>query len=56
MHVHIHIIPKFPDTGFKMGWNAGKLDDAEAQKLVADIHAALDEQSERPCAGPIIDG
>ena len=43
MHVHIHIIPKFPDTGFKMGWHAGKLDDDEARKLIADIQAALGE-------------
>jgi len=43
MHVHIHIIPKFSDTGFKMGWHAGKLDDAQAGKLIADIQAALAE-------------
>ena len=41
MHVHFHIIPKFPDTGFKMGWNAGKLDDDQARQLVAGIKAAL---------------
>jgi histidine triad (HIT) family protein len=42
-HVHIHIIPRFADTGLKMGWNAGKLDDDEAKKLIADIRAALEE-------------
>jgi histidine triad (HIT) family protein len=41
MHAHVHIIPKFPDTGFKMGWNAGALDDADADRLVADIAAEL---------------
>jgi histidine triad (HIT) family protein len=41
MHTHIHIIPKFPDTGFKMGWNAGKLDDDDAAKLAAKIAARV---------------
>jgi len=41
MHTHFHIIPKFPDTGFKMGWHSGKLDEADARTLIADIQAAL---------------
>ncbi|UCD76624.1 MAG: HIT family protein [Phycisphaerales bacterium] len=43
MHVHLHIIPKFPDTGFKMGWNAGKLDDERAERLVGRIRSNITE-------------
>jgi histidine triad (HIT) family protein len=41
MHVHVHIIPKFPDAGFKMGWNSGKLEDEKARQLVAGIQSHL---------------
>jgi histidine triad (HIT) family protein len=41
MHVHFHIIPKFPDTGFKMGWDAGKLDDVDAKQLVEAMRKEL---------------
>lgn len=37
MHVHFHIIPKLPETGFKMGWNAGKLDHEKAPELAKAI-------------------
>ncbi len=43
MHTHFHIIPKSSDSGFMMGWNAGKLSDDDAKKLIADITAALAE-------------
>ncbi len=30
MHVHIHIVPRYPDAGLDLGWTAGSLgDDAE---------------------------
>ena len=41
MHVHLHIIPKVPDTGFKMGWNSGNLDDEKAKELAASIQSCL---------------
>ena len=43
-HVHFHIIPK-PEGGggLGVGWPAGKLDDADAKQLLADLHAALAE-------------
>ncbi len=43
MHVHVHIIPQFPDSGLKKSWKAGSLDDATAQRLSKQICAHLDE-------------
>jgi histidine triad (HIT) family protein len=40
-HVHFHIIPKTDTAGLGIGWRPGKLDAAEAQKLAADVVAAL---------------
>lgn len=40
-HVHFHIIPKTDTAGLGIGWRPGKLDPAEAQKLAADVVAAL---------------
>lgn len=38
MHVHFHIIPKYPDgTGLEIGWNPGKLTPADAQQLLGAI-------------------
>jgi histidine triad (HIT) family protein len=40
MHVHFHIIPRFPNrsqAGLGIGWNPGKLEDDEATKLVEAI-------------------
>jgi histidine triad (HIT) family protein len=38
MHVHFHIIPKYPDgTGLKIGWNPGKLAPGDAQQLLGAI-------------------
>ncbi len=34
-HVHFHVIPKYPTgEGLGIGWNAGKLEDAQAKTLV----------------------
>ena len=38
MHVHFHIIPKYPDgSGLGIGWEPGKLDDGRAAELAAKI-------------------
>lgn len=41
MHVHFHLIPKLGSAGLGIGWNAGRLDAARAQDLVAKMQAAL---------------
>ena len=42
MHVHFHIIPKYPDgSGLGVGWQPGKLADSSAKDLVAKIKAAV---------------
>ena len=42
MHVHFHIIPKFPDgSGLGIGWQPGKLDDARGRDLAAQIAGTL---------------
>ena len=42
MHVHFHIIPKLDDRGgLGIRWPAGEINHAEAEKLAADIAAAL---------------
>ena len=40
-HVHFHIIPKFPDAGLQMTWEAGTLTDAGAKRLTDQMRAAL---------------
>ena len=40
-HVHFHNIPKTATAGLGIGWRPGKLDPAAAQKLAADVVAAL---------------
>ena len=43
-HVHFHLIPKpadDPGRGLQIGWPAGELDEADAQKLAAGIRQAL---------------
>ena len=43
MHVHFHIIPKYPDgSGLGIGWPAGKLESADAQALVEKMRRALE--------------
>lgn len=38
MHVHFHVIPKYPDgSGLGIGWEPGKLDDRRAVELAAKI-------------------
>jgi histidine triad (HIT) family protein len=42
-HVHFHVIPKFPDgKGLGIGWEAGKLEDAEGAALAREIAAAIE--------------
>ncbi|MGD9764484.1 MAG: HIT family protein [Candidatus Binatia bacterium] len=42
MHVHFHIIPKYPDgSGLGIGWTPGKLDDTRAEALAARISEAV---------------
>lgn len=40
-HVHFHIIPKLDGAGLGIGWRPGKLDQADGQKLAAEMVAAL---------------
>lgn len=43
MHVHFHIIPKLENAGLGLGWNAGKLADADARMLLDKMRAALEK-------------
>ncbi len=40
-HVHFHIIPKFPEAGLGLSWNAGRLEEGRARDLVRRIKDAL---------------
>lgn len=40
-HVHFHIIPRTPNHGLGVGWNAGKLSDADAEHWKAAIGGQL---------------
>ena len=35
-HLHIHVIPRFSDDGHHWNWNAGKYDDFDEMKKLAD--------------------
>lgn len=41
-HVHFHIIPRVGGDGLGIGWDAGSLDDDEAEELKAAIRGALE--------------
>lgn len=41
MHVHFHIIPKYPDAGLGIGWKAGTLD-ADPSVMLAKMHESLE--------------
>jgi histidine triad (HIT) family protein len=42
LHVHFHIIPKYPDgAGLGIGWPAGSLDQQQGAALAAEIAAAF---------------
>ena len=42
MHVHFHVIPKYPDgSGLGIGWKPGSLGPDEGKALAAEIHAKL---------------
>ncbi len=40
-HVHLHIIPRFDDSGLDMDWPAGKLAEMEAKELMKVIGAKM---------------
>jgi histidine triad (HIT) family protein len=40
LHVHFHIIPRYPDAGLDIGWKPGGLDD-DAADLAGKIAAAV---------------
>ena len=42
MHVHFHVIPKFADSGLQKSWRPGRLEQADAQKLVSAMQEALE--------------
>jgi len=44
MHVHFHIIPRFPDRGLDIGWRPSTLEPAEAEAILGRIRAALAEE------------
>jgi histidine triad (HIT) family protein len=42
MHVHFHVIPKYPDgSGLGIEWKPGSLGADEGKALAAEIHAKL---------------
>jgi histidine triad (HIT) family protein len=42
LHVHFHIIPKYPDgSGLGVRWDHGKLGEQQGKELAATISAAL---------------
>ena len=45
MHVHFHIIPKIGETGLGIGWRPTSLPGADAEALLAAIHAALEQDA-----------
>jgi|SRR5215468_4347067 len=46
MHVHFHIIPKYPDgSGLGIGWEPGKLDDRRAAELANKITAQVQQKA-----------
>ena len=40
-HVHFHIIPRRGEQGLGIGWKAGKLEAADAERLVRGLRAEL---------------
>ena len=40
-HVHFHVIPRVGDAGLGIGWKPGKLEQEDAERLLAEIRAAL---------------
>ena len=45
MHVHFHIIPKLGETGLGIGWRPTSLPTADAEALLASLHAALEQDA-----------
>ena len=41
-HVHVHVIPKFADSGLDMRWHAGEIDPADAKALARHIAGLLE--------------
>jgi len=44
-HVHFHIIPIVDGKGLGIEWNAGSLDEDQAQQLLARMHSSLEDDS-----------
>jgi histidine triad (HIT) family protein len=44
-HVHFHIIPRIGDEGLGIGWKPRKLADADFEKLLDSIRAALESDA-----------
>ncbi len=40
-HVHFHVIPKLDGKGLGIGWTPGRLATADAEQLLAKMHASL---------------
>jgi histidine triad (HIT) family protein len=47
-HLHFHILPRFANDGYKLNWDAGKIDASNAQELVSGIARALKELASTP--------
>jgi histidine triad (HIT) family protein len=45
MHVHFHIIPRLRSDGLDIGWRPSSLSDADAERLLASMRAALAKES-----------
>ena len=45
MHVHFHVIPRFPDQGLGVGWKTGPLAPPEAESLIASMQHSLSESN-----------
>ncbi len=41
-HVHFHVIPKADGKGLGIGWVPGRLDDDDATRMLASMHASLE--------------
>lgn len=47
-HVHVHIIPKYPDgTGLGIGWKPGRLSEQDGAALAGAIASGLEPRGER---------
>jgi histidine triad (HIT) family protein len=47
-HVHFHIIPKLGKQGLGIGWVPGRLDNDQAARMLAAMHASLHAAPSQP--------